>query len=46
MRIGYRRAFEVHIMSLLSFEVTVFTNLTRGSIEYRTTMWELEELGL
>ena len=39
MGIGSRRGFEIHIMYPLSSEVTIFTNLTGGSVEHRIAMW-------
>lgn len=38
MGIGSRRGFEIHIMYPLSSEVTIFTNLTGGSVEHRIAM--------
>ncbi|KAL6314544.1 hypothetical protein AAG906_026883 [Vitis piasezkii] len=38
MGTGSRRGFEIHIMYLLSSEVTIFTNLTGGSVEHRIAM--------
>lgn len=39
METGSRRGFEIQIMYLLSSEVTIFTNLTGGSVEHRIAMW-------